>query len=74
MPDALMLPIAPEFANAAARQPAAAQEAATQAAAAQAGVAVSRIGQIQATPGLRLHDAQGRTLPALWPAFDHFKG
>jgi hypothetical protein len=46
MPDALMLPIAPEFASPAARQPAAAPQAATQAAAAQeAAQAAAEAGQ-----------------------------
>ncbi|MDE2119179.1 MAG: thiamine-phosphate kinase [Betaproteobacteria bacterium] len=41
-------------------------------AAAQAGVAVTRIGGIEAEPGLRLHDAHGRSMPSQYPSFDHF--
>ncbi len=41
-------------------------------ASAQAGVAVARIGCIESEPGLRLHDAQGRDMPADFPSFDHF--
>ncbi|MDD2545052.1 MAG: thiamine-phosphate kinase [Burkholderiaceae bacterium] len=43
------------------------------AAAAQASATpVTRIGVIEATPGLRLVDAQGRALPGHYAAFDHF--
>jgi len=43
-----------------------------QAAAAQAGCAATRIGHVDAAPGLRLVDAQGHALPAPFAAFDHF--
>ncbi len=33
---------------------------------------VTRIGRIEADPGLRLVNAQGRVLPYTWAAFDHF--
>lgn len=36
------------------------------------GTAVTRIGTITATPGLRLLDAQGQALRQLPPSFDHF--
>jgi len=43
-------------------------------AAAQAsGTAVRRIGRITATPGIQVHDAQGRPLATPWASFDHFK-
>jgi len=45
---------------------------AVRAAAAQAGVGVCCIGQIDATPGLRLLDAQGAALPWTPRGFDHF--
>ena len=48
------------------------QAAAVQAAGAQAGVAVSCIGRIDAEPGLRVNDAQGRAVVANGRAFDHF--
>ena len=48
------------------------QRAAVQAAAAQAGVPVTRIGRIDAQPGLRLVDAQGRALQRNFAGFDHF--
>ena len=51
--------------------PASAQ-ARVQAAAAAAGVAVRRIGQIEASPGLRLRDAQGIELALALHGFDHF--
>ncbi len=51
--------------------PAAAREA-VQAAALQAGTRVSRIGRIDADPGLRLVDAQGRPVAGDFPSFDHF--
>ena len=41
-------------------------------AAAQAGVAVTRIGQIDAAPGLRLLDAQRQPVDLPGRAFDHF--
>ena len=43
------------------------------AAAAHAGVAVTRIGQIDASPGLRLVDAAGSALAQRFMAFDHFR-
>lgn len=44
------------------------------AAAAQAsGLAVTRIGRIEATPGLRLVDAEGSTVVDTFLAFDHFR-
>jgi thiamine-monophosphate kinase len=51
--------------------PAAAQ-AAVLAAGAAAGVAVSRCGQIDARPGLRVVDRDGRAVATPWHAFDHF--
>jgi thiamine-monophosphate kinase len=42
------------------------------AAAVQAGVAVSRIGTIEAAPGLRVVDAEGRAVVVAERAFDHF--
>jgi thiamine-monophosphate kinase len=44
-----------------------------QAAARQAGVAVTRIGHIDAAPGLRLVDAQGRAIENTFGSFDHFR-
>ncbi len=44
-----------------------------QAAAQQAGVAVTRIGQTQALPGLNLIDAAGRKVETNFGSFDHFK-
>ena len=41
-------------------------------AAAQAEVDVTRIGCIEAEPGLRLRDAQGRSMPMEFASFDHF--
>jgi len=38
-----------------------------------AGVAVTRIGRIEAEPGLRLVDAQGSAIDAHYAAFDHFR-
>lgn len=52
--------------------PAAARDA-VQAAARQAEVAVTRIGRIDAAPGLRLHDAQGRAVGGRYASFDHFR-
>ena len=46
--------------------------AAVVAAAAAAGVAVSRIGRIEAAPGLRLRDAKGTELTLALRGFDHF--
>ena len=34
--------------------------------------AVTRIGRIESAPGLRLHDAQGRTVASDFRSFDHF--
>lgn len=42
-------------------------------AAAQAGVAVTRIGRIEAEPGLRLRDADGQPLEDHYGSFDHFR-
>jgi thiamine-monophosphate kinase len=42
------------------------------AAAAAAGVAVSRIGEVVAAPGLQLRDAQGAEVRLTLPGFDHF--
>ena len=49
-----------------------AQRDAVQRAARQADVAVTRIGRITATPGLRLLDAQGQAQPMAYASFDHF--
>jgi thiamine-monophosphate kinase len=49
-----------------------AQHAAVQAAAAHAGVQVTRIGRIEAEPGLRVVGAQGQPVPLQVRAFDHF--
>jgi len=38
-----------------------------------AGVAVRCIGQLQAEPGIVVHDGQGRPVPTPWTGFDHFK-
>ncbi len=46
---------------------------AVRAAAAGAGVAATRIGRIEADPGLRLVDAEERALPNTWGSFDHFR-
>jgi hypothetical protein len=35
-------------------------------------VAVTRIGQVGAAPGLELRDARGHSVPATWRGFDHF--
>ncbi|MBB4842839.1 thiamine-monophosphate kinase [Paucibacter oligotrophus] len=43
------------------------------AAAAASGTAITRIGRIEAEPGLRLFDAQGQTLDLGLSSFDHFK-
>jgi thiamine-monophosphate kinase len=37
-----------------------------------AGTAVSRIGRIEAAPGVRVLDAQGHVIDTAWPSFDHF--
>jgi thiamine-monophosphate kinase len=50
----------------------AAQREAVQAAAAQARIHVTRIGRIDSAPGLRLLDAQGRTIDRRYGSFDHF--
>jgi thiamine-monophosphate kinase len=49
-----------------------AQRDAVQRAGVEAGVPVTRIGQVDAEPGLRVLDAQGRPLPAT-AGFDHFR-
>ena len=49
-----------------------AHDAAVRAAGAAAGVAVTPIGSIDARPGLRVLDAQGRPVPADLRGFDHF--
>lgn len=51
-----------------------AHESAVRDAAAQAAVAVTRIGTIEAAPGLRLLDAAGVPLAQPFTAFDHFRG
>ncbi len=43
-----------------------------EAAAQQAATPVTRIGRIDAEPGVRVVDAQGRALPQTFPGFDHF--
>jgi thiamine-monophosphate kinase len=45
---------------------------AVQAAAREAGTPVTRIGQIEPEPGLRLVDAEGRSVQARYGSFDHF--
>jgi thiamine-monophosphate kinase len=45
---------------------------AVRAAGARAGVALTRVGTIEAAPGLRLVDADGRALAARFAGFDHF--
>lgn len=50
----------------------AAQRAGVQAAAQACGVPVTRIGTIEATPGLHLVDGSGQPLPGEFPSFDHF--
>ncbi len=47
---------------------------AVQAAAARAGTPVSRIGRIEAAPGLRLVDAAGQAITRRFASFDHFAG
>jgi thiamine-monophosphate kinase len=44
-----------------------------QAAASSAGCAATRIGRIEAVPGLRIVDGRGAAVAAPFPAFDHFK-
>ena len=51
----------------------AAQRSAVQAAAAASNTRVTRIGQIQTEPGLRLIDGCGHTVPNTYGSFDHFK-
>ena len=46
---------------------------AVQAAALASNTPVTRIGQIEAEPGLRLIDAQGQTVPNIFASFDHFQ-
>lgn len=46
--------------------------AAVEAAAGQAGTRVTRIGQVEAQPGLRLVDAQGQAMQHHYASFDHF--
>lgn len=46
---------------------------AVQAAAAAGGVEVTRIGAIEADPGLHLVDAEGRAVAHTWSSFDHFR-
>lgn len=48
-------------------------EAAVAAAALASQTAVTRIGQIEAAPGLRLRDARGQTLANPYASFDHFR-
>lgn len=50
----------------------ASQRDAVQAASRQSGTPVTRIGAIEAEPGLRLADAQGRLLQRQFASFDHF--
>lgn len=49
-----------------------AARAAVQAAAERAATPVTRVGRIEAAPGLRLTGADGRTTPLAARAFDHF--
>lgn len=49
------------------------QAAQVAAAARQAQLAVTRIGRIEAEPGVRLRDARGQTVTHGTPSFDHFK-
>ncbi len=49
-----------------------AQRAAVDAAGARCDTPVTRIGTIEALPGLRVFGPQGQRLPQLWPGFDHF--
>ncbi|NPC59188.1 thiamine-phosphate kinase [Caenimonas soli] len=50
----------------------AAQREAVQAAANQSGTSVTRIGQIESTPGIRLLDGAGRAMQKHYGSFDHF--
>ncbi|MDO8776558.1 MAG: thiamine-phosphate kinase [Burkholderiaceae bacterium] len=50
-----------------------AMRSAVQAAATASGTPVTRIGQIQAEPGLRLVDGRGQSVPNHYGSFDHFK-
>ena len=50
------------------------QRAAIELAARGVGVPVTRCGHIEAVPGLRVLDANGRSLPMTWHGFDHFAG
>ena len=50
----------------------AAQREAVQAAGRSAGVPLNRIGQLEAEPGLRILDAQGRLLDSRYTSYDHF--
>jgi thiamine-monophosphate kinase len=45
---------------------------AVQAASALAATPVTRIGRMEASPGLRLVDAEGRAVPHAFASFDHF--
>jgi thiamine-monophosphate kinase len=49
------------------------RRAAVEAAARQAGTPVTRIGRIEAEPGLRVVDAQGQPLQRRFASFDHFR-
>ena len=49
-----------------------AQRAAVQAAAAASATPVTRIGRIEAAPGLRLVDAQGAPVAGQFAGYDHF--
>lgn len=49
-----------------------AQRAAVEAAGRVCATAVTRIGNIEALPGLRVFGPQGERLPQRWPGFDHF--
>ena len=49
-----------------------AQQAAVQAAGRAAGVPLTRIGRLEAEPGLRVVDAQGRQLDGRYSSYDHF--
>ncbi len=51
----------------------AARRDAVRAAAAQAGTRVTRVGRIDAAPGLRLVDAQGQAVTGRFASFDHFR-
>jgi thiamine-monophosphate kinase len=51
----------------------AAHESAVHAAAASAGCAATRIGRIEATPGVRVVDREGQAITTAFASFDHFK-